>query len=191
MSNVAVAVVTTLIGLVACFYGYPLVRVLFALVGLVIGYQLGVQLVPADQGMLAIIIGVVVGLVCAVLAYPLWGIGVMISGMVLGYSLFYNFGALLHLGSTALIVVGVIGAILMGILFYVAKEPMIMLATALSGASFVVSGLAQLFPELAGPNLTVILAVVALILGLFGFLVQYRMFRGRNTYTRVPAPEPI
>jgi hypothetical protein len=192
MSNVLVAVIAILLGVVACFYGYPLVRILFALVGLVVGYQIGIQLVATDQWILAVAIGVIVGLVCALLAYPLWSIGVTISGMLLGYALFTNFGTLLNLGSTGVIIVGIIGAVIMGLLFFIAKDPMIMLATALSGASYMIYGLSLLIPELASPNASLILTVAALALGIFGFLVQYRTFRGRNLYTpSTPAAQPL
>ncbi len=191
MSNGVVAIVTIVLGLIACFYGYPLVRILFAIVGLVAGYLIGIQLVSTDQWLVAVVIGVVVGLICAFLAYPLWSIGITISGMVLGFALFSNVGTLLNLSSTLDIAVGILGAIIVGVLFFLARDPMIMLSTAFSGASYTIYGLTLAFPGLGISTNTVLLTAAVLILGLIGFLVQYRMFKDRNLYSGVPTAEPL
>jgi hypothetical protein len=61
-----------------------------------------------------------------------------------------------------------------------------MMATAFNGAVQVVYGLGLLFPALAfGSGRANFLAVVAmLVLGGFGFAVQYGMFKDRRTYSR-------
>jgi uncharacterized protein DUF4203 len=189
MPNTLVILVTIVVGLISCFYGYPLVRILFAIIGLVAGYLIGVQLVPPDQGTLAIVIGVVVGLICAALAYPFWSIGITISGMVLGFGLFANLGTMLNLSSTPILILAVVGAIIVGALFFFARDPMIMLATAFSGASYTIYGLALAFPALDFKTNSILLAAAVLILGTIGFLVQYRMFKGRRVYSSVPAVE--
>jgi hypothetical protein len=189
MSNILVILVTTVVGLITCFYGYPLVRFLFALIGLVAGYLIGVQIVPPDQGILAVVIGIVVGLICAALAYPFWSIGITISGMVLGFGLFASLGTMLHLSSTLIIALSILGAIIVGGLFFFARDPMIMLATAFSGASYAIYGLSIAFPALGFGANSVLLTAVVLVLGVIGFLVQYRLFKDRHMYSRVPAAE--
>ncbi len=191
MSNNLVALVTIVLGLIACFYGYPFVRILFAIVGLVAGYLLGIQLVPTDQWLLAVVIGVVVGLICAALAYPLWSIGVTILGLILGYALFFNLGIILHLSSTTLLAFGVLGAIIVGALFFIARDPMIMLSTAFSGASYTMYGITLILPTLGVQINSVFLTAAVLILGMIGFLVQYRLFKGRHLYASVPTAEPL
>jgi len=188
MPNVLVGLMMIVLGLIACFYGYPLARILFALAGLVTGYLVGIQLVPPDQWLLAIAIGVVIGLICAALAYPLWSIGIVVLGAIFGFALFFNLGVMLQWSSTALYVVGIIGAILVGALFFVARDLMIKLCTAFSGASYAVYGLTLVLPQ--GINNGVTLTVLVLTLGLIGFLVQYGMFKGRHLYASVPTAKP-
>jgi hypothetical protein len=182
MSYQLVAIIAMAVGLIACFYGYPLVRILFAVVGLIIGYQIGIQLVPTDNWLLAVGIGIVVGLICAALAYPFWSIGIVLSGAVLGYALFSNFAAMFNASPTVNVIVGVVGAVIMAILFLLAIDPMIMFATAFSGASYAVYGLALLIPQLATNSVVMTVAVV--VLGALGFLVQYRLFSERRLYAR-------
>jgi hypothetical protein len=188
---VAVAVITLGVGLIACFYGYAVFRIVFALVGLVAGYLIGVQLVPPDQWLLAILIGVVVGLVCAALAYPFWSIGVTISGLVLGFAFFSTLAMTLNLSADAAILLGVLGAIIVGALFFLAKDPMIMVATAFSGASYIIYGLVLLFPGTALKTNNAATTVFVFVLGLIGFLVQYRQFKGQNLYSRTRAVESV
>jgi len=189
MSNILVILVTTVVGLITCFYGYPLIRILFALTGLVAGYLIGVQVMPPDQAILAVVIGIVVGLICAALAYPLWSIGIAISGMVLGFGLFASLGTMLDLSSTLIIALAILGAIIVGGLFFFARDPMIMLATAFSGASYAIYGIAIAFPESSFRANSVLLTAAVLVLGVIGFLVQYRLFKDRHLYAGVPAAE--
>jgi Domain of unknown function (DUF4203) len=191
MPEVVVAIITIVVGLISCFYGYVIFRVVFMLVGLIAGYLVGVQLVPPDQWVLAIIIGVVIGLICALLAYPFWSIGVTISGLVLGYAFFSNLGTTLNLSPTLTVVLGVLGAIVVGVLFFLAKDPMIMLATAFSGASYTIYGITRLFPDLALRTNTGVATILVFVLGLVGFLVQYRLFSDRHLYSQSQITEPI
>jgi hypothetical protein len=181
-----IGIAAILIGLGSCFYGYPLFRIFLILEGLIYGYLLGQSFVPASHPGLALLIGLGAALVLAVLAYPLWSIGVIVIGAALGFMILSSLGIAINASQGAVVLLGVLGAAVLGFLFYRSKDLFVMMATAFNGAVQVVYGLGLLFPALAfGSGRANFLAVVAMfVLGGFGFAAQYGMFKDRRTYSR-------
>ena len=173
------------VGLVSCFYGYPLFRVFLILAGLIYGYLWGHSLVSASHPWVALVIGCVLALILGVLAYPLWSIGVILAGAALGATLLVYFGLALNDSQGVLVLLGVIGAAAMGLLFYLVRDLFVMLATAFNGAVLVTLGLGGYIPALAygGGRANFLALVLMMVLGAFGFAVQYGMFKERRTYS--------
>jgi len=174
-----------LIGLASCFYGYPLFRILLILAGLFYGYLLGQSFFSDSHPWLALMIGLGAAVLLAVLAYPMWSIGVVIIGAALGFTILSSLGYALNASQVVVILLGLLGAAVLGFLFYGARDLFVILATAFNGALLVVFGLGALFPGMVlggeGVNLLGIVAIV--FLGGFGFAVQYGMFKDRRTYS--------
>jgi hypothetical protein len=130
-------------------------------------------------------IGLGAAVVLAVLAYPLWSIGVVVIGGALGFSILSSLGYALNASQVVVILLGVLGAALLGFLFYGARDLFVILATAFNGAVLAVYGLSALLPMMAlggeGANFLAFVAMV--VLGGFGFAVQYGMFKDRRTYS--------
>ena len=72
-------------------------------------------------------------MVLALLAYPLWSIGVIVIGAALGAMILGALGLALNVSPGAVILMGVLGAALVGFLFYGVRHLFVMLATAFSG----------------------------------------------------------
>jgi hypothetical protein len=180
-----IGIAAIFVGLASCFYGYPLFRIFLVLAGLIFGYLFGQSFTPASQPWLALMIGVGAAAVLALLAYPLWSIGVIVIGAALGIMILGSLGLALNVSPGAVILMGVLGAAVVGFLFYGARDLFVMLATAFNGAMQVVYGLGFLFPGLAfGGGRANFLAVVAMmVLGGCGFAAQYGMFKDRRTYS--------
>jgi Domain of unknown function (DUF4203) len=174
-----------IVGLVSCFYGYPLFRMLLILAGLIYGYLLGQVLGPASHPWLSLACGIGLAIVLAIFAYPLWSIGVVLVGAALGFMFLNILGLALNTSQTVLILLGLMGAAIFGILFYYLKDLIVMVATAFNGAALVVFGLGWYVPALAfgGGQANILDIVIMLVLGAFGFALQYSMFRGRRTYS--------
>jgi hypothetical protein len=174
-----------LVGLASCFYGYPLFRIFLILAGLIYGYLFGQSFSPVSQPGLALLIGVGAAVVLALLAYPLWSIGVTIIGAALGFMILGTLGQALNVSPGAVILMGIIGAAVVGVLFYGVRDLFVMLSTAFSGATQVVYGLGLFLPALAfGGGRANFLAIVAMmVLGGVGFATQYAMFKDRRTYS--------
>ena len=130
-----IGVAAILVGLASCFYGYPLFRIFLILAGLISGYLLGQFFTPASQPWLALMIGVGAAVVLALLAYPLWSIGVIVIGAALGFMILGALGLALNVSPGAVILMGALGAALVGFLFYGARDLFVMLATAFNGAA--------------------------------------------------------
>jgi hypothetical protein len=163
-----------LVGLVSCFYGYPLFRILLILAGFIEGYVLGQSFVPAGYPWIAPVIGIGAAVVLAVLAYPLWSIGVIVIGAALGFLIFSSLGLALHVSPAGVIVQGGLGAAVVGFRFYHARDLFVMLATAFNGAVQIALGLVLLFPALTfqGGRANFLAVMAVLVLGGFGYAVQ-------------------
>ncbi len=91
--DVFVALVAVAVGLVVCFFGYRIFRLLLPFLGFFVGLIVGAQVVASifGEGFLASIIGVVAGLVVGLLfgalAYVWWWLGVILVFGGMGYSL--------------------------------------------------------------------------------------------------------
>lgn len=186
-------IVAVIVGLVTCFYGYPLFRLLLILAGLIGGYALGQNFAQAGHPWLSLAMGVIAALALAALAYPLWSIGVTISGAVLGFAILSAMGVALNASQGGIILLGAIGAMIMGMFFYRARDLFVMLTTALNGAVEVAFGIGWLIPALAfRRGAAGWLAVAAIVvLGAIGFAVQYGMFRDRRTYSGIPPARDV
>jgi hypothetical protein len=173
------------VGLASGFYGYPLFRIFLILAGLIYGYMFGYSLVPASHPWLSLGIGLAAAAVLAVLAYPLWSIGVVVVGAALGCIILVSLGLALNASQTVMILLGVLGAISVGLLFYHVRDLFVMLTTAFNGAVLVVLGLSWYIPALAfgGGKTNFLDLVIMVVLGGFGFAVQYGMFKERRTYS--------
>ena len=183
--NTWIGVAAILVGLASCFYGYPLFRFFLIVGGLISGYLLSQSFIPASHPWLALLIGVGAAVVLALLAYPLWSVGVIVIGAALGFMILGGLGLALNVSPGAVIIMGTLGAALLGFLFYGARDLFVMLATAFNGAVQVVYGLGFLLPGLAfGGGRANFLAIVAmLVLGGVGFATQYGMFKDRRSYS--------
>jgi len=179
-----VGVSAILVGLVSCFLGYPLFRILLILSGLIYGYMFGHSWVPASHPWLSLAIGFGAAIVLAALAYPLWSIGVIVVGAALGCMILLSLGLALNASQTVLILLGVMGAVAVGLLFYHVRDLFVMLTTAFSGAALVTLGLSWHIPGLAfGGEANLLDLLIMLVLGACGFAIQYGMFKERHTYS--------
>ena len=173
------------VGLANCFYGYPLFRIFLVLAGLIYGYLFGQLLAPASQPWLSLTIAIVAAIILAVLAYPLWSIGVIVAGGALGFMFLSTVGLALSTSQVVTILLGLMGAVAVALLFYHLRDLFVMLATAFNGAVLTVLGLSMYVPALvfSGGRANYLSLATIVVLGGFGFAVQYGMFKDRRTYS--------
>jgi hypothetical protein len=174
-----------IVGLISCFYGYPLFRILLIAAGLIYGYMLGQILASASHPGLSLALGIVLAVILAVFAYPLWSIGVVLVGAALGFFLLHFVGAALNATPAVIVLLGALGALIFGVLFYFIKDLLVIVATAFNGAALFVFGLGGYIPALTfgGGQANVLDLVVMVVVGGLGFALQFSMFRHRRTYS--------
>lgn len=179
-----VGILIMLVGLVSCFFGYPLFRMMLIFAGLIGGYLIAQSFFLTGPQWLVLVVGISTAIVMAFLAYPLWGIGVFLIGAALGIMILSSIALVLNTSQTVMILLALLGAVVMGYLFYKIRDLSVMLTTALCGAVEVAYGIGLFVPAFAfrygGANFLVLGVMFAL--GCIGFVAQYHMFKDRRTY---------
>jgi len=178
------------VGLVTCFYGYPLFRLLLVLAGLFVGYGVGQSLVQAGHPWVSLGVGILAAILLAVLAYHFWSLGVTLAGAALGFLILSALAAAAEASQGVILLGGILGALILGLLFYHLRDLLVMVTTALNGAVEVVFGVGWLIPAVAGrrglsgwPGVAAIVVLAAV-----GFAVQYRLFKDCLTYSAPVVP---
>jgi len=183
----AAALILLVLGILNCFFGFRVFRVALALWGFAVGAVFAGSLVPVDSGMLlrlsAALVGGVIG---AAVFSVLYFAGVFVAGAVLGFLL--AAGIANALGMQPNILIGLIVAVIFGLLALAVNKLIIILATSFGGAWSLVQVVALLSGQwqadevvsaqhpLKGPSALSPLAVLAwLALGALGMFVQYRI----------------
>ena len=87
-----ITIVTIIIGLITCFFGYKLNKTIIAIFGLIIGYNLGVTLLPnviTDQTTIYII-SVIIAIAIGLISYKLYLVGIFLLCALAAYILCDN-----------------------------------------------------------------------------------------------------
>ncbi len=186
-------------GVVWCFFGYRIFRFLLGILGFILGAlsagALGFELSEGRE-VIAIVAAVVGGLLGAGIMFALYIVGVFIIGAALG--VLTAFSATAYLNETPDHAIIIIAAVIGGIVSIILKRFMIILATSLSGAWVVVTGLSYYVktnfdpfqPDSVfrlGEDEIYRILIVWLALAVSGFAVQY-ITSGRK---EEPEDEPI
>jgi hypothetical protein len=156
-------------------------RLTLTVAGVLIGGALGYS---AGEGNLVLaLLGALIG---GVLLYVLFRIGIFIAGALLGAVLGIALGMLFGLEQGGLMLLAVIiGVVAGGLIALVLQKLVIIASTAFGGAASLVGGLSLVFPTLGlitttedGFTQSTFGFIVWLVLGVLGFLFQFRDSKG-------------
>jgi hypothetical protein len=203
------ATIALLFGLMVCFSGYRLFLVLLPIWGFFFGFGLGAQSIQALFGdaflatVTSWIVGFIVAVVFAVLAYLFYVFAVALISFSLGYSatlavLTGLLGQPLLGGFIWWLIAVVVGVVLaLVVLRFNIQKIVIELATAFLGAGAIVGVFVLLFggpitqlminPVKVALQLSPFWAIVFVVLGIVGFVLQYMHNRAweLQTYNRM------
>lgn len=188
--TLVIAVLSIGLGLAACFMGYQLFRVLLPFLAALYGYNVAAGWFSPEAWLWPIIVGLLVGAVFALLAYFLWSLTVGIGGVALGFGAGTQLAVFLGLGGMLAPIIGIVIAVIFGIMFFSARDILVMASTALGGAGLALTGLAVLLPGLLGwlaNSSNFITFILTIVLATIGFGAQYRTMAERNTYAAMRA----
>ena len=180
-------VILLVVGLLACFFGWRLYRLMLGLFGFVIGYYVVLGLLAEQAEIVQIGGAIVAGLVVGFIFWALYNFAYILFGVFLGIIVAGVIGNAFNLEGIILLVVVVILATIGGVLGAVLADVMIRLGTAFGGASQAVGGVAAIAtalniglpladPTHGGANTEstagIITLVAVIILGVIGFIFQ-------------------
>lgn len=150
-----IGLIALVVGVLLCFAGYRLFRILIAVWGFFIGFLIGAQVVASILHSdflttpLAWGAGLLLGLILAVLAYALYAAAVTILGASVGYLLGAGLVTALGYGNQEIVIIGagLALAIIFGVLIlaFDLVRLLVIANTALGGAGTVVTGVLLLF----------------------------------------------
>lgn len=144
-----------LVGILFCFAGYRLFRVIMAIWGFLLGLFVSIQVITSflGNGSPALILGwgtgILLGLVLALLAYALYAAAITLLGASFGYILGVGLMTVLGVGNqtTVVVIAGLILAGLFAILILALDlaRLLIVVSTALGGATTMAIGILLLY----------------------------------------------
>ncbi|HSI11792.1 MAG TPA: hypothetical protein VK961_07095 [Chthoniobacter sp.] len=162
------------------FLFYAWLPLLYGLVGLDIGLLIG-RAMTGDVGTLAIVLGILGAVALALASYflePYRRILLGVSGgFLLGLSLAAIFGLDSVFGRISGAILAVAGALAGGVLVPRYFDTFIVIASALSGAAMVISGIHLLFPGIGlfdGTSGGLLARLLTVVLGVIGVGWQYK-----------------
>ena len=169
--------VSIVIGLVSCFLGYKLLRVWMALVGFVIGMATGylISYKYFSNMVIPIIIGFSVGVLIGFIAYRIYLLGVFLIALVTTLGFFGQLVAHYNEPNWVWLVLTVILSIIAAILAIKFVKPVIIISTALNGATTVMMDVFKLLQE----DTKHMMLIASLLLAVLGIMVQF--FTNKNT----------
>ncbi len=167
------------LGLVAVFFGYRFFRILLPFFGGIAGFIIAANLFP-NSFVLSLIVGVVIGILLALFAYQAWSVLFTISGVIAGASFGAAIANTLNLWNWVswLLVIGM--AVVVGWLVWKFRDEMVIVITALAGASLVSDGLVRMFGE--GTFRTLLWWIVFFALAALGIVFQWGRWLRYNWY---------
>lgn len=215
MDNIVLGIVGVLIGALLCFRGYVAMRLIISLFGAFVGFLLGAGLVAgltdSSFGQLALswLVGLLGAVIFGVLAYFSYQLAVVIGMASIGFTIGTTvMAAAGSTSQTATLAVGVLAGIVLAVVAIASNLPAIILVvlTALAGASVAVTGVMVIMGEIGLSRLTVQGVATQMasgwgwyvlygVLALLGAFSQFRALAGRRRPMRqqwgTPMPAPV
>ncbi|MEG2652331.1 MAG: DUF4203 domain-containing protein [Ruthenibacterium sp.] len=182
---VATGVVTLIVALLECFYGYRLVKFWIALFGFGAGAMLGYAVLSELKvpSFVPWLVALVLGLLLAAIAFRLYRLGVFMLCVLLTYVLSYAF---IPSPRWLVLAVGLGGGAIIGALALLYTRPILSVLTALVGGFSIPKAVLsfQAVAALVGGAKTgtanVICIVTGIILAVLGILFQFKFSAKKN-----------
>ena len=170
------AIITIILGLLVCFFGYKIKKLAFFILGFIVGYGLGQQVpeawyasnaiihtvLPFLTGILISLVAITAERICISLFVFLLAIQIQSSGY-----------------TTQSIIIAAIAAAVAGAIAGALIKPASIIATAIIGAYYVGSNIISIgIPFITAANATSIFYIVTCALAVLGMLYQFKKNKG-------------
>jgi hypothetical protein len=183
MSSVGMALGYVSFGLLFALAGYPIFRILLPIYAGLVGYALGVNLIPPEYQTITAIVALGLAVLFGSLAYLYWSLLMGVAGALLGYGLVSGLVSALGLESLVVYLMsGLFGALVGFLALSAAKDFMVMVASALNGALMVGWG-AQWLWDPTSKAWGGVAAMSFLVVAGLGLWAQIKWFGEEMKYT--------
>lgn len=193
--SIVIGLLAVAIGLLACFAGYRVFRIVLPVLGFIVGLGLGAQLAltflgePYLDSPLSWIIAIVVGVVLASIAFIWWVVSVALTVAGLGYAIGYGLAVGIEANTTLAVTIGAVVAVLFAVVAVALRVPtlIVIIMSALWGASALVGGALVLLGRIEAGELrngTVDVAITNSPLLLFGWAAIAALGMAVQWFTR-------
>lgn len=171
------SIILIVLGLVLAFAGRRFIWLLIALAGFWLGFKLVALILPGQDELIQLLVGLVVGVLGAILARKFTHVLLWIAAFVLVGAALLTLGEIFFPDSTLLLVLfftvgGLIGLALVRWALGLA----VIIISALGGAALVMQGL----PALLGTTPGTLNLVIGIVVAVAGFIVQWRFLKDDN-----------
>jgi hypothetical protein len=199
MKDIIVGLLAVAAGLMFCFRGYLLMRIVIPVWGFFVGFALGGAIISAitDRAFLGTvlgwIIGVVIGLVFAFIAYTYYAVAVVLTMGTVGYLLGSTLMVALDIRWNWLVIaVGVVVGFVLALGAILIDLPTVVLTvvTALSGATAVIGGVMLIVNRLDLADLGDD-AITSQINASWGWWLAYLVLALAGVFAQVQATENV
>ncbi|MDO4478975.1 MAG: hypothetical protein Q4B73_08055 [Lachnospiraceae bacterium] len=166
------ALITLVVAVVMCFFGYRLLKYIVAVFGFMFGVSLGQWICSLFNGgrVLNIIITLVIAIGLALVAFLLFKVGVFI--LIFGSVLVF-FGAAALFTSVNMLI-GVAVALVLAILGVVFIRPVSIFITGINGGLSIGDALTTLVLAKLLPGMAIVGAIIGLVLAILGIIYQFK-----------------
>lgn len=161
-------IITIVISLVTCFFGYKLNKIIIAIFGLIIGFNLGITYLPnllTDQTIIYII-SAIIAIAVGMISYNLYLVGVFLLCALATFTLCDN----LNLSENVQMIVSIVIGLIAGILGVKFTRPIMIISTSLAGASTFTENALTLFKI----QNDILALIIFIIITIFGMLYQFK-----------------
>lgn len=167
-------IITVICGLLTVFFGYKLLKLWITLAGFFIGLILGGGVAGLLKAPTAVIViaAIVVAVLLAAAAFFFYKVGVFIFSGLMGFTLVTNLILELYTGDSRwwVITIGIVAAVLVGIVAVKFVRPVVIVTSSISGASSIAF---TLIPLMGITNFWIILAA-GLVIAALGMIWQFK-----------------
>ena len=176
------AIVSIILGLLVCFFGYKIKKLAFFILGFIVGYGLGQQIPEAwyaGSAIMHAILPFLTGILLSLVAVTAEKICI---SLIVGVFVFFLAIKVQNLGYVPQsIIIAAIAAAVAGAIAGALVKPASIIATAIIGAYTVGTNIISVgIPFITGANATPIFYIVTCVLAVLGMLYQFKKNKGQE-----------
>ncbi|MBQ0058346.1 MAG: hypothetical protein KBS83_00045 [Lachnospiraceae bacterium] len=174
-------IVSLVVALVMCFFGYTLLRVFVAIMGGVMGIFLGsviAEKASLNNTMTMIVIVIFAVGICLI-SFFVYRVGVFLLSFFIGFALLTMIAVVFTASNTA-IIIGLVAGVIMGTISCLLIRPMTIGTTGIGGGMVVAFQVIQRLIGMGSNTGYILTLLLGILIGVLGIIVQLKLTKGKK-----------